>query len=141
MLHPCDIFYTYWAPVLFQQQSTKVHPASRHVPGSQPTFSLILAHDQNMEKTAFISVVAYGVYISLPRPIQFSLLPNQNFEIYAQDSADAAKPCIQDPSGVLPIFVGFKSFQQKIPLNIIAWTISRNTQKYRRSSCFVRIDV
>ena len=41
----------------------------RHVPGSQPPFSLIPDLDQNKEDTTFISVVAYGGYIPLSRPI------------------------------------------------------------------------
>ena len=81
---------------------------SRHVPGSRPPFSLIPDPDQNKEDTSFISVVAYGVYIPLSRPIQFCLLPNQNFEKNAKDLEDPAKPWIQDPSGFLPIFMGFK---------------------------------
>ena len=43
------------------------------------------------------------------------LLPNQNFEKNAKDPADPAEPWIQDPSGSLPIFIGFKSFHQKSP--------------------------
>ena len=55
-------------------------PETRHVLGSQPPFSLIPEPDQNKEDTAIISVVDYGVYIPLSRPIQFFPLPNQNFE-------------------------------------------------------------
>ena len=53
---------------------------TRHVPGSQPHFSLIPDPEQNKEDTTIISVVDYGVYIPLSRPIQFFHLPNQNFE-------------------------------------------------------------
>ena len=42
---------------------------SRHMPGSQPPFSLIPDPYQNKEDTPFISVVVYGVYIPLPHPI------------------------------------------------------------------------
>ena len=78
------------------------------MPGSQPPFSLIPDRDQNMEDTAFISVVAYGVYIPLSHPIQFCPIPSQNFETNAQDPADLTKPWIQDQSRFLPIFMGFK---------------------------------
>ena len=78
------------------------------MPGSIPPFSLIPDPGQNKEDTSFISVVAYGVYIPLSRPIQFRLLTNQNFEKTAQDPVDPAGPWIQDPSGFLSIFMGFK---------------------------------
>ena len=84
----------------------------RHVPGSQPPFSLIPDPDQNKEDASLISAVSYGVYIPLSRPIQFCPLPSQNFEKNAQDPGDPAEPWIQDPSGFLPIFMGFKSFHQ-----------------------------
>ena len=84
----------------------------RHVPGSQPPFSLIPDTDQNKEDTSFISVVGYGAYIPLSRPIQFCPLTNQNFEKNAQDPAGPAEPWIQDPSVFLPIFMEFKSFHQ-----------------------------
>ena len=90
---------------------------TRHMPRSQPDFALIPDSDQNKEDTSFISVVAYDVYIPLSRPSQFCLLPNQNFEKNAQDPADPAEPWIQDPSGFLPIFMGFKSFHQRSPLS------------------------
>ena len=64
--------------------------------------------DQNKENVSFISVVAYGVYIHIARPIQFCLLPNQNFEKNAENPADSEEPWIRDPSGFLPIFMGFK---------------------------------
>ena len=69
------------------------------MPGSQPTFSTIPDPDQKTEYTSFISVVSYGVYIPLSRPIQFCLLTNKNFEKKAQDTADPAEPLIQDSSG------------------------------------------
>ena len=78
------------------------------MPGSQPPFSLIPDSDQNKEDTSLISVVAYGLYIPLPRPIQFCTLPNLNFEKNAQDPALPAEPWIQDQSEILPIFIGFK---------------------------------
>ena len=78
---------------------------NRHVPGSQPPFSLIPDPDQSKEDTSIISVVVYGVYIPLSRPFQFCPLPNQNFENNAQDPAE---PWIRDPNGFLPIFMGFK---------------------------------
>ena len=87
------------------------------MPGSQLPFSLIPYPDQNKEDTAFISVVAYGVYIPLSRPIHFRLLPNQNFEKNPQDPGDSAEPWIQDPSGFLQIFMGFKSLCQRNPLS------------------------
>ena len=83
------------------------------MPGSQPPFSLIPEADTNKGDTSFISVVVYGVYILLSRPIQFCPLPNQNFEKNAKDTGDPAEPWIQDPSGFLQIFMGFKSFNQK----------------------------
>ena len=86
---------------------------ARHVPGAQPPFPLIPDPDQNKEATSFISVVAYDIYIPLSRPIQFCLLPNQNFEKNAQDPGDPTKPRIQDPSGFLPIFMGFKPLHQR----------------------------
>ena len=81
-----------------------VDPGNRHVPGSQPPFSLIPDPEQSKEDTSFISVVAYGAYIPLSRPIQFCPLPNPNFEKNAQDPADPAEPWIKDPSGFSPIF-------------------------------------
>ena len=57
----------------------KALPLTRHVPGSQLPFSLIPDPDQNKEDTSFISVVAYGVYIPLSRPIQFHHLPKPKF--------------------------------------------------------------
>ena len=83
---------------------------ARHVPRSQPPFSFIPDPDQNKQDTSVIPVVAYGVNIPLSRPIQICLLPNQNFEKNAQDPADPAEPWIQDPSGFLPMFMEFKSF-------------------------------
>ena len=80
----------------------------RHVPGSQPSFSLIQDPDQNKEDTSFIYVLAYGVYIPLSHPIQFCPFPKQNVEKNVQDPADPAEPWIQGPSGLLPIFTGFK---------------------------------
>ena len=90
---------------------------TRHVPGSQPPFSLIPDPDQNKEDTSCIAVVAYGVYIPLSRPTQFRLLSSQKFEKNAKDPADPAKPWIQDPSGFLLIFMRFKSFHQINPLS------------------------
>ena len=78
------------------------------MPGSQPPFSLIPDPEQKKEDKSFISVLAYGVYIPLSRPIQFYPLTNQNFEKNAKDPADPAKPWIQDPSWFSPIFKGFK---------------------------------
>ena len=72
---------------------------------------------QNKEAISFISVVTYGVFIHLSHPIQFCPLTNQKFEKNAQDPADPAKPWIQDPSGFLPIFMGFKSCHQRNPLS------------------------
>ena len=86
------------------------------MPGSQPYFSLIPDPDQNKEDTSLISVVSYDVYIRLSRPIQFCPLTNLNFEKNAQDPGDPAEPWIQDPSGFLPIFMGFKLFHQRNPL-------------------------
>ena len=85
----------------------------RHVPGSQPPFSLIPDADQNNEDASLTSVAAYSVYIPLSRPVQFCPLSNQNFEKNAQDPADPAEPWIQDPSGFLLISMGFKSFHQR----------------------------
>ena len=78
------------------------------MPGSQPTFSLIPDSDQNKEDASLISVVAYDLYIPLPRPIQFCTLPNLNFEKNAHDPALHAESWIQDQSGTLPILIGFK---------------------------------
>ena len=86
--------------------------SSRHVPGSLPPFSLIPDPNQNKEDTSLISAVFYGVYIPLSRPIQFCTLPSQKFRENAQDPGEPAEPWIQDPSGSLPIFMGFKSFHQ-----------------------------
>ena len=80
-------------------------------------FSLIPDPDQNKGDPCFVSAVAYGVDIRLSCPIQFRLLPNQNFVKNAQDPADPAGPWIQDPSGGLPIFMGFKSFHQRNALS------------------------
>ena len=87
------------------------------MPGSQPPFSLIPNPDQGKEDTSFISVVAYDVYIPLSCSIQFCLLPNQNFEKNTQDPADPAEPWIQNPSGFLPTFMGFKSFHERHTLS------------------------
>ena len=87
------------------------------MPGSQPPFCLIPHPGHNNEDTSFISGVSYGVYIPTSRPIQICPLPNQNFEKSAQDPADPAEPWIQDPSGFLPIFMGFKSFPQRNPMS------------------------
>ena len=86
------------------------------MPGSHPPFSLMPDPYRNREDTSFISVVVCGVYIPLSRPIQFCSLPNQNFDNNTQDHADPAESWIQDPSGVLPIFMGFKLFHQRNPL-------------------------
>ena len=56
------------------------------------TFSMIPDPDQNKEGTSFIFVVAYHTYISLSRPTQFCLLPNQSFEKNVQDPAYPAEP-------------------------------------------------
>ena len=101
---------------------------------------------QILTKIRKIYVVAYGLYIPLSPPSQFCPLPNQNFETNSRDPADRAEPWIQDSSGFLPNFVGFKAFHQINPLSYKTlwhghWTISRNTQKFHRSSCFARIDV
>ena len=110
----------------------------------QPPFSVIPDPDQNKEDASFTSVVAYDVFILLSHPIQFCPLPNQKFEKNAQDSADPAKPCIQDPSGFLPILMRFKSYhfikEIACHIQIITWTIRSNSPNYRRS-CFARIDV
>ena len=90
---------------------------SRYKPGSQPHCSLIPDPKQNNENASFVSAVAYGVYISLSRPIHFCLLPKQNFEKNTKDPADPAEPWIQEPSGFLAIFMGFKSFHQRNPLS------------------------
>ena len=87
------------------------------VPGSQLRFSLIPDADQNKGDTSFISVVTYGLYIPLSRPIQFCPLTNHNFEKNAQDPGYPAEPWIQDPSGFLPIFMGSKSFHSRNPLS------------------------
>ena len=76
------------------------------------TFSLIQDPDHNKEDTSFISVVAYSVYIPLSHPIQFCALPNQNFDKNVQDPVNPAELWIQDPSGFLLIFMGFKSCQR-----------------------------
>ena len=79
------------------------------MPGSQPSFSSIADVDQNKEDTSFKSVVSHGIYIPLSRrPIQFCPSPNQNFEKNALDPADPVEPWIQDLSGFLSIFMGFK---------------------------------
>ena len=75
------------------------------MPGSQPHSSFIPDLDQNKEDKSFLSVAGDGVY---SRPIKFRPLANQNFEKNAQDPANTAEPWIQDPSGFLPIFMGFK---------------------------------
>ena len=100
-------------------------PVIRHVPGSQPPFSLIPDSDQNNEDTSFISAVAYAVYIHLSRPIQFCFLSSQNFEKNVQDPADPAIPWIQDPGGVFADFHGvqFKSFHQRNPCHITHYSI------------------
>ena len=86
------------------------------MPGSQPPF-LIPYCDQNKEDTSFNSVVAYGVNIPHARPIQFCLLPNHFFVKNVKDPADPAEHWTKDPSGFLPIFMGFKSFHQRNPLS------------------------
>ena len=54
--------------------------ATRHVPGSQPLFSLNSDPDQNKGHASTIFVVAYYVDIPLSFSIQFYSLPHQNFE-------------------------------------------------------------
>ena len=71
-------------------------------------FSLIPDPDQNKEHTTFIFAVGYCIYIPLSRLTQFCLLPNQNFVKNTKDPADPAEPWIKNPSGILPIFMGFK---------------------------------
>ena len=85
----------------------------RHVPGSQPPFSLIPDPDENKEDRSFNSAAAYDIYSPLSRPIQFCCLPNQNVDKIAKDPGDPVEPWIQDPSGFLPIFMRFKSFHQR----------------------------
>ena len=75
-------------------RASLVSSLTRHVPWSKPPFSLIPDPGQNKEDTSCISVVAYGVYVFLSRPIQFCLLTNYNFEKNAQDPADPAEPWI-----------------------------------------------
>ena len=79
-----------------------------------PWFQILI---QNKEAISFISVVTYGVFIPLSHPIHFCPLTNQKFEKHAQDPADPAKPLIQDPSGFLLIFMGFKWCHQRNPLS------------------------
>ena len=52
----------------------------RRRPGTARHKSLGLRWTDIEKDTLFISVVAYGAYIPLSRPIQFCLLPYQNFE-------------------------------------------------------------
>ena len=54
------------------------HIIRRHVPGSQPPFSLIPDPGQNKYDTSFISVVAYGVYILLYSQFNFVLYQTKN---------------------------------------------------------------
>ena len=93
---------------------------SRHVPGSQPLFSLIPDSGQNKEDTSFISAAAYGVYILISSRIKVCLLPNQNFEKNAQDAADLAEPWFQDLIWFLPISWGSNNFIKEIPCISIA---------------------
>ena len=62
------------------------------MPGSQPRFSSIPDPHQNKKDTSLISVVSYGVYISLLRPIQLCHLTNLNFEKSVQAPGDPAEP-------------------------------------------------
>ena len=101
---------------------------TRHVPGSQPPFYLIPDPDKNKEDTSIISVVVYGVYIPLSHLIHFCPLPSQNFEENAKDPGDPAKPWIQDQSGFLPIFMGFKSFHQRNPWHIKHYNMDNQAQ-------------
>ena len=92
--------------LLFTVLSDSIMLIYRHVPGSQPPFSLNPYPDQNKQDTSFISIAAYCIYIPLSRPTQFCPLPLQYLE----------KKCtvswILDPGGVPSIFVVFKSFHQ-----------------------------
>ena len=81
---------------------------TRHVPGSQQPFSFIPDPGQKKEDASIISVSVYVVFTPLSQPIQFCPLPNQNFEKNAQYPAYPMEPWIQDPSGLLPIFMGLK---------------------------------
>ena len=91
-----------------QNRSTDMYQDPRHL------FSLIPDPDQNKKDTYFISVVAYGYYVTLSCPIQFCLLSNQNFEM------PKILQILRNPGSkipwVLPIFMVFKSFHQINPL-------------------------
>ena len=107
---------TIQVPAFLEGQHEVVHDVlahrPRHMPGSQPPLSLVSDPDQNKGDTSIISFVTNGVYIPLSRRIQFCPLAMQNFEKNAQDPGDPAESWIQDPSGFLPVFMGFKSFHQ-----------------------------
>ena len=80
---------------------------------SQPTFSLIPDPAQNKEDKSLISVVTYGAYIPHFTFDSILFFTKPNFREDVQDPGDPAKPWIRDPSGLLPIFMGFKSLNQK----------------------------
>ena len=71
IIQTCRAAHVFWV-ILYAD----IGGDSRHVPGSQPPFSLIRDSDQNEEDTSFISVLTCGVNIPLSRSIQFCPLPN-----------------------------------------------------------------
>ena len=101
---------------------------ARHVPGSQPPFSLIPNPDQNKTDTTFISVVAYGVYIPLLCPIQFCPLTKQNFLKNAQDPACPAEPGSRIRVGFCRFSRGSNNFIQENPCHIQSYSIDNQVQ-------------
>ena len=103
-------------------------PDTWHVPGSQPPFSMIPDPDQNKEDASFISVVDYGVYITLLRPIQFCLLPNQNFEKNVQDPQILWNTGCKIRVGFSRFSWGSNHFIDEIPCHITHYSMDNQAQ-------------
>ena len=59
---------------------TLTHSPARHVPESQPSFSLNPNPHQSKEDKSSISVFIYCIHFHISHPIQFCPLPHQYFE-------------------------------------------------------------
>ena len=57
---------------------TRTPGSIRHVPGSQPPFSLVPVPDQNKEDTSCISVAAYCAYIPFHLQFNYVLYQTKN---------------------------------------------------------------
>ena len=100
----------------------------RHVPGSKTPFSFIPNPDQNKVDTLFISVVAYGVYIPLLRPIQFRLQTNKNFEKMPKNLQILMNPGSKIRVGFCRSSWGSNHFIKEIPCHITHYRMENQAQ-------------